>query len=479
MDQIFDPGQMHSLDEFIRALRLLKTASGNPSITQITRRIHLMWHQAGRPENELPARSTVGNCFRPGRRRPNPDLLMAVVDVLCHGDPSAIDAWRRALRVVLAETEKATAVQAGRRLPADPGSAIVGRDRVMDQITKSFSGSATRHTIVLRGPAGVGKTALALRLGHRLVDRGLLRGPVLYAQLYGADPENRPADPRAVLGTFLRLLGVTDRRVPVVLEERVAMYRKLLSRTDALIVLDDAAGQDQVSPLLPEGDRAAVIITTRRLDLALDAAEHVNVAPLPISDALTQLRRTVGAERVNSDPAAAEQLVCALSGIPLAIAAIAEHMRAHPHWVVAEYTQPLFALALEGGFRTALAASERQLPGEAKRLLRFLSLLPEPEFDARSAAALGGHSLRATREHLATLAAVQLVVKRPDGDYRIEPIVRAYAWERMLMDEPASQIRRAVRRSGGRRLRRVTTPPTASYPPSVHACLRRGSPPLS
>jgi hypothetical protein len=87
--QVLDPGKARTIDEFIAELRLLKAWAGNPSITEITRRIHRDWRRAGRPRGEWPARSTVGNCFQLGRRRPNSDLLLAVVQALVGALPSA------------------------------------------------------------------------------------------------------------------------------------------------------------------------------------------------------------------------------------------------------------------------------------------------------------------------------------------------------------------------------------------------------
>ncbi|MGW1602018.1 hypothetical protein, partial [Streptomyces eurythermus] len=118
MPQVLDPGKARTMDEFIGELRLLKAWAGSPSITEITRRVHQDWRRAGRPRTEWPARSTVGNCFLPGRRRPNPDLLLAVVRALVGGDEATVALWRQTLRTVLGEAEAAARVRACDRLPA-------------------------------------------------------------------------------------------------------------------------------------------------------------------------------------------------------------------------------------------------------------------------------------------------------------------------------------------------------------------------
>lgn len=65
--------------------------------------------------------------------------------------------------------------------------------------------------MVLSGPGGVGKTALAMWWAHRVRDR--LPGGQLYVDLGGFSGDE-PVDPREALGGFLRALGVAPQRVP-------------------------------------------------------------------------------------------------------------------------------------------------------------------------------------------------------------------------------------------------------------------------
>lgn len=135
MPQVLDPGKARTMDEFIAELRLLKAWAGNPSITEITRRIHRDWQRAGRPRSEWPARSTVGNCFQVDRRRPNSDLLLAVVQALVGADEAIVSVWRQSLRAVLGEAEAAARVSAytgcPRRFPRSSAGPtwLLGRKR--------------------------------------------------------------------------------------------------------------------------------------------------------------------------------------------------------------------------------------------------------------------------------------------------------------------------------------------------------------
>ena len=94
-----DPAQAGGLDDLVERLRRLKVWAGNPSYEVIKDRVNAAWTAAGRPAAELARRSTVANCFRPGRRRLNTDLVIAVVRAL-HPDAGYVNQWRQALRVL-------------------------------------------------------------------------------------------------------------------------------------------------------------------------------------------------------------------------------------------------------------------------------------------------------------------------------------------------------------------------------------------
>ncbi|WP_369387147.1 NB-ARC domain-containing protein [Streptomyces sp. CG1] len=445
------------MDDFIAELRLLKAWAGNPSISEITRRIHRDWQRAGRPRGEWPARSTVGNCFQVGRRRPNADLLLAVVQALVGTDEAIVSAWRQSLRAVLGEAEAATRVSACDRLPAGL-SAFVGRTGLTAQAEALLTSDGQMPTLALEGMAGTGKTSLALHVAHRLLARERTDVPVLFANLRGSARQGPPVDPSAVLETFLRLLGAPGDRIPYDLNARAVLYRQLVSGTGALVVLDDAADEEQLRPLLPKTPGCRTLVTSRRaLDGLADAA-RLTVLPLDPDDSVELLRAAAGAERLASDLPTVQQMATVLGHLPLALSVIGRHMREHPAWALGDYyREPLLTLALEDGVRTALAASDTRLPQGAQRLLRLLALHPPTEVEIAGAAALLGEPSAVAEYHLAALAAAHLVERTAPDRFRVHPLAHAYAEERLCIDEPATHIREALARLAERGSSRDTS----------------------
>ncbi len=446
MPQLLDPGRARTMDEFIGELRMLKAWAGNPSITEITRRVHTAWRQAGRPRNEWPARSTVGNCFQIGRRRPNTDLLLAVVHALTDGDAAAVSVWRQALRAVLGEVEASARVTAYDRLPAPP-TLLVGRDGLLVRAESLFLDEDAASVIALEGMAGTGKTAFALALAHRLRPAAHPDAPVLFARLRGTTPGEPPVDPSAVLECFLRFLGVAGERIPHGLDARVQLYRQTLAGTGTLIVLDDAADGDQIRALLPASPTCRTVVTSRVALYDVNGIERLRVSPLDAAGSAELLGRVAGTERLGPDPADGRRIGELLGHQPQALTIIGRHLRDHPNWDLTDYyRESLTLLAMEGGVRASLAASDARLPRGARRLLRLLALHPLHEIGLQAIAALADESAASVRRHLTALTRAHLVHEAEPDRYRLPDLVHAYAEERICVDEPASRIREALDR---------------------------------
>src|SRR5204863_6915248 len=102
----------------VERLRLLKVWAGDPSYEWVTGRVNKSWTAAGRPAGALAGKTTVVNCFQPGRRRVNTELVDAVVAAL-HPDVGYVAQWRQALQVVGGQARAASQVRVQDMLPPD------------------------------------------------------------------------------------------------------------------------------------------------------------------------------------------------------------------------------------------------------------------------------------------------------------------------------------------------------------------------
>ncbi|MER7015166.1 BTAD domain-containing putative transcriptional regulator [Saccharopolyspora sp. NPDC000359] len=330
---------------------------------------------------------------------------------------------------VLGAAEEPDPAAVPAQLPRE-STGFVGRSAELAQLDRTRDDSAVR---ILTGPAGVGKTALALRWAHQSARK--FPDGCLFADLRGF--EDAPAEPSHVLSAFLRALGVPELRIPDNTDERAALYRSVLAGRRMLVVLDNARSAAQVRPLLP-GAGASVLVTSRsRLDTlsATAGAVQVPVPPLSREAAIGVLRFALGDARVDGEPEAAAELVELCDRLPLALrvaGARPAHRTIRSLVTAAGGRHRLDALSLPEsgeGIRTALAGSYGWLDAGSARLFRLLGEHPGDSIDCFAAAALTGSPAHQTCGQLEQLAAIHLLSETDQGRYRWSELVRCYAAE--------------------------------------------------
>ncbi|QCX80377.1 Regulatory protein AfsR [Streptomyces sp. YIM 121038] len=335
-----------------------------------------------------------------------------------------------------------------RQLPPDVASFTGRADqlRELDTLLSRYDTGPGQTLVIssVSGMAGVGKTALAVHWMHRVADR--FPDGQLYANLRGHAAEP-PTTADEALGQLLRALGVGTGHLPESTDEKAALYRSLLAGKRVLILLDDAAGLEQVRPLLPGSPTCFVVVTSRN-DLrgltAFHDAHRVSLAVFAEDEALALLGRVIGADRVRGEPEAAAEAVRLCGLLPLAVRIVAAHLIGDRHLPIARIVGQLRAdrlgeLALDQerhtGVRSVLALSYRSLPAPEREALRLLALAPGPEVSVPAAAALTGAAVPATTRLLDQLAARSLLETHRPGRFHLHALVRLFAGERAAAED--------------------------------------------
>ncbi|MFC5143084.1 AfsR/SARP family transcriptional regulator, partial [Streptomyces aureoversilis] len=215
------------------------------------------------------------------------------------------------------------------QLPADTAH-FTGRTAHVTEIRDLLAAGPGRSPVVpaVTGTGGVGKTTLAVHAAHSV--RHHFPDGQLYADLQGTGPE--PAEPEAVLGWFLRALGVAGDAVPDGVQERSALFRSTLDGRRVLALLDNARDAAQVRPLLPGTGGCAVLVTSRHRMTGLAGAHIVDLDVMDPGEGLALFTRIVGAERVEAERDAAMDVVAACGFLPLAIRIAASRLAARRTW---------------------------------------------------------------------------------------------------------------------------------------------------
>ena len=283
------------------------------------------------------------------------------------------------------------------------------------------------------GTAGVGKTALAVHAAHRLLPQ--FPDGHLYADLRGYTAGQSPAEPGEVLAVFLRRLGVPGEEMPDAVEERSGLLRQLLASRRVLMVLDNAAAEAQVRPLLPGAGSSLVLITSRSVLSGLEVDERIDLDVLPVDEATALLAGLIGTQRAAAEPAAVEQVAGWCGRLPLALRIAGQLLAAHPAWPVAKLARMLAGerdrlQQLAAGdlrVRAAFEVSYRQLADGDARLFRLLGLHPGPDFDVAAAASLAGIEEGAAGLVLDRLLLAHLVTEDGSGRFGMHDLLRLFA----------------------------------------------------
>ncbi|GAB3463483.1 AfsR/SARP family transcriptional regulator [Actinophytocola sediminis] len=339
-----------------------------------------------------------------------------------------------------------------RRLPASIAD-FTGRQVQLAEITRVLTDDDDdedvrygMRVVAISGKGGVGKSTLALRAAHEL--RDIYPDGHLYGDLESPNGQDRV---RGMLAKFLRALGVDGNGIPDDEEERADLYRSRMASKRVLVVLDGAANEEQVLPLLPAGPGCAVIVTSRAPLPGLPGAHLVDIDVFDVDRSLEMLNKIIGPSRAETEPDAANELVRLCGGLPLAIRIAGARLASRPHWridvLVARLrhsVRRLDELSYRGlVLRSNIGLSYRTLPPVARTLFRRFSLITTADFPAWTSAVLLDVDPFDAFEVLESLVEAQLLdtVQYPGEKlrYRFHDLIRVFAVERLADEETEAE----------------------------------------
>lgn len=362
---------------------------------------------------------------------PGPELADLQAKILT-GDASLTTAPGEPEEAAAHDTPPTEKVPTPAQLPADVVD-FTGRTKIIAELAEMLAepGRTAMPVVNVAGIGGIGKTTLAVHLGHAV--RHCYPDGQLYAELHGAGPE--PARPAAVLGAFLRALGTPDKGIPAGLEERSALLRSRLADQRVLVVLDDARDAEQVRPLLPGSPGCAVIVTSRPRLVGIHAALTIGLDGLVPEEAIALLGRIAGEERVTDEREIAAEVAAACGHLPLAVRIVGARLASRRGWSMATIAERLTDERrrldeMRVGSHTVSATFELgygQLFEEQARAFRLLALSDVHDVTLEAAAAVLGLPAAGTEDLLESLVDASLLETPAPGRYRYHDLLKLFA----------------------------------------------------
>lgn len=322
--------------------------------------------------------------------------------------------------ITIAPTEPARAAASLGDLRAPPAD-FTGRAAEIAAV-RALSSEAG---VIVSGQGGTGKTALALKLAEDLA-RAYPDAQV-DLNLRGSSPD--PRTPADVMAEVVRAFEPMA-RLPSTDDALGSLYRATLHGRRVLLLLDDAAGPEQVEPLLPPA--GSFVLVTGWTHFALPGLAPYDLAEMTPPDAAALARRI--APRLTGDEAA--ELADRCGRLPLALRAAAALLAARrdlkPSKLLAQLRNPGERAKL---VEAVLREGEAQLPDPLRAAWQSLGVFPA-DFDVAAVAAVLGAAEDAAADNLSELLRRNLIEWDEDKDrYHLHDLARDYA--RARLDAPA------------------------------------------
>lgn len=185
-----------------------------------------------------------------------------------------------------------------------------------------------RPVVVVTGMAGVGKTTFAMEAAN--LRGGHFSDGQVIADLHGST--EHPASLSQTLNTLLGALGVEYHETPDDMQRRLHLYHDRLADRKMLIILDDAADERHIRPLVPRNPDCQVLVTSRMRLSGLEGQRTIGIASFNPEESLSLFTQILGRSRVQEDTAAAHRILDSCAGLPLAVRIAGARALAKEHW---------------------------------------------------------------------------------------------------------------------------------------------------
>jgi transcriptional regulator with XRE-family HTH domain/tetratricopeptide (TPR) repeat protein len=324
-----------------------------------------------------------------------------------------------------------------------------GRDHEISVILALLTGSddTTTHVVLVSGPAGIGKTTIALEAVNRVNDDS---SRTLFVDLGGFS--SAPLTALDTLRALLRQVPGIGEAVPTTTDDAVRRWQLETEKSAYLVLLDNAADESQVRPVLTLDPRSRVVVTSRRSLAGLEGVHRVTLGPLGEEEAILLLGRLVPESQ--RAPGDLRELAELCEYIPLALRIAGSRIASRPASSTTDFLVRLRAdenrlrllVAGDLAVEAAFALSYDELDSSTAALFRSISVIDGPTFDARAAAAIDGTHVLETEERLDELTDLGLVETRGGNRYRVHDLLRLFGAARHKREAGQRGVSEAQRR---------------------------------
>ena len=296
---------------------------------------------------------------------------------------------------------------------------FTGREDLLKELT---SAELTGKVVLLHGPAGVGKTSLAIKLGHFLKDK--YTDGVLWYKIEEDNISDVFLSIARTLGEDIS--GISD------LQVRGTVVRSLLASKSILLFLDSAETCKDITLLIPNSQLCTTIITSQKGQIKTPIGYvEVELKAFSKDEALRLFKGVLKNKYSRINQSTLIKISRRVGNLPLALHLLARELAQRKNLVVNE------DLLLEGlhtedkSLDSAISLSYGKLDTVKKTVLVSASLFKGKDFSAKSIGYINGLSLSATIIVLQSLVNLSLLENSTRNRYRIHPAIKDFVRDKL------------------------------------------------
>jgi transcriptional regulator with XRE-family HTH domain/tetratricopeptide (TPR) repeat protein len=323
-----------------------------------------------------------------------------------------------------------------------------GRDReigeALDILEGELEPGQQRPALIISGAPGIGKTTGAVEI--------LARGqsaeyPTVFVGLDGFNAS--PLTPLQIITAMLHQLPGTEQRPPADLDAAAKQWRAAVDVVPVRVLLDNAANETQVRPILSICSGDVIVVTSRRSLAGLEGVRRLRFGPLQRDESITLLRRLI--PQAGDDLDALDEVAGLCDDVPLALRVVGSRIASRPAWNVEDLlrrlrtTEDRLRLLVAGDLavESAISLSYEELDPRTAALFRWISLIGGKTFDAHLAAA----AVRSTEDgevafRLDDLTDLGLLEARGGDRYRLHDLMRLFGLNKLRETVGADELER-------------------------------------
>lgn len=300
-----------------------------------------------------------------------------------------------------------------------------GREGIIEKLI--FKTDIAGKVVVIHGPAGVGKTALAIKLGHLLRDK--YKDGVFWYKIEEDNIMDILLSIAKVLGEDIS--GIND------LQVRGTVVRSLLASKNILLFLDSAELYSDIHLLIPNSQFCTTIITSQKasikspieiLDIKLDAFTNDEALKL-FKDVLKERYAKINKKNLL-------KIAKGVGNLPLAVGLIARSLQ-HRNFLVQEEVLLDNLYQDNHSLKSAISVSYDKLTVQNKSVLVSASIFKGKDFSSESVAYINGLTKGTTIGILENLTSLSLIEHSTKNRFRIHPAIKDLIREKL--DYPRSR----------------------------------------